>query len=215
MKTCPNCNYPNADHAKFCVSCGSTLPEEQQQSDADDLFKDSEPETILENDTPFNQSALKKFYSNIKIGAFVLFGCGALMILIGILDILFPPEDTNNAVRFICGGVMIALGVVYLCLYGKATTNNKLVTDTSRQRYLFYEDGVRAVFSDSANPASQSTSYITYSQISKVSKRKEFLLVWFGTSVWLIDRNSFLKGSEEQFKYFLLRKCGEKVVHLK
>jgi hypothetical protein len=212
MKTCPDCNYSNTDDAKFCVACGKALSEEQTPRDNGEPFAEISPETIIENDTPFNQDALKKFYVNIKIGALVLFGCGALMILIGILDILFPTEGTNNAVLFICGGVMIVLGVVYLCLYGKATTNNKLVTDTSRQRYLFYEDGVKAVFSDMG--VSSTESNITYNQISKVTRRKYFILIWFGSTVWLIDRSAFLNGSEEQLKYLLLRKCGEKIVHL-
>jgi hypothetical protein len=212
MKTCPNCNYSNTDDAKFCVGCGTLLPEEQKQSDTDDLFKEIAPETILDNDTPFNQEALKKFFANIKIGAFVLFGCGALMILIGILDVLLPTEDGSVATPFICGGAMIVLGVFYLFLYRRSTTSNKLVTDTSRQRYLFYEDGIKAVFSDKG--ISSAESNITYAQISKVTRRKDFLLIWFGTTVWLIDRNSFTKGSEEQFKYLLLRKCGEKIVRL-
>jgi hypothetical protein len=212
MKTCPYCNYSNTDDAKFCVCCGKTLSEEQKPRDTGDPFEEIAPDPIVENDTPFNQDALKKFYINIKICAFVLFGCGALMLLLGVLDKLFLDPTGNETITFVCAVAMLVLGVVYIFLYRKSTVNNKVVTKTSRQLYLFYEDGIRAVFSDMGVPSSESN--ITYAQISKVTRRKYFILVWFGSTVWLIDRNTFVKGGEEQLKYLLLRKCGEKVVRL-
>lgn len=214
MKICSHCGHQNEEEARYCLACGESLQDNEIVAAADareeveSLLSPSVP--AIENDTPFNQETLKSFYKNVLICGIICLICGLFIILVALIE----TWRNQFPVWFLFSGIVFSvLGGFYIYLFNKTTKQNKTVTETSRQLYIFKDNGIQAIFSDNGEKLGE--SFIHYEKISKVTKRNHFLLFWFGNTVYLVDCNTFTKGSKEEAIALLKEKCPPKTIKVK
>lgn len=201
MKRCEKCGGENEDFANYCKHCGATFAERGAE--------EAKPQeravlsSIVENDTPFNTQALKKFYKTLFICAIVVLVCGAFTLACGLIVFLLDAEKTDVSL-FVMGAACLALGIALLFLYKKSTTDNKTITESTHQLYRFREDGVVAeTYEGETKTAEQS---VRYEQISRVKCAKTLIYIYFGNLVWLMNRDTYVLGSEWELKSLLVSK---------
>lgn len=215
MKFCTRCGAQNDDNALFCTSCGQKTGDPvspETQTPAQTEFARLEPEITIKNDTPLTLATIKKFYNNIKVCAIIILVAGALLTVTGILSPILHSDEADYTL-LICGIVLIACGIVYFWLYYGVYTKNKMFTDKTHTLYLCDEEGITQVLYDGDRETARQR--ITYAQISKVTKSKEYLLLRFGAQAWLINRNNYILGSDADFLAVLRRHCAPNSVKVK
>lgn len=215
MKVCPNCGHRNEEESGYCLQCGEALPEPDVIATAEaraeaEPFLDT-PVPALENDSPFNKQTLRHYYGYTKIAGFLMLAAALLFLAFSTVDAVINKEA--DPILFFLGAFIALGGGVYLWLYHQRTALNKTVTDTSRQLYLFKEDGLQTIFSDEGKKLSE--ILLSYDKITKVTAQKEHILLWFGNTVFLVERNSFTRGTEEDVVALLREKCNPGVVKIK
>ena len=201
MKRCEKCGGENEDFANYCKYCGAAFSERSAEE-----TKPQERATlssIVENDTPFNTQALKKFYKALFVCAIVVLVCGAFALACGLIIFLLDAEKTDVSL-FVMGAACLALGIVLLFLYKKSTTGNKTITENTHQLYRFREDGVVAETYEGETKTSEQS--VRYEQISRVKCAKTLIYIYFGNLVWLMNRDTYVLGSEWELKSLLVSK---------
>lgn len=215
MKICPNCGHSNEEEAGYCLRCGEALPENEvlavaeAKEEAAPFLPVSLP--VIENDTPYNQEMLRTYYRFLKVGAILLF-------IVGIFFLAFSSYPVTQGELpeielLLCGAFVLLCGGIYLWQFYKMTKQNTTVTQTSRQLYLFKEDGLHAVFSDNGEKLGE--NFLSYDKISKVTMTKRYLLIRFGSSAFIVDRATFTQGSTEEAIALLREKCPPKTVKIR
>ncbi len=226
MKECPACHAFNHDEAKFCAVCGVSLvpleelppppaPASKEENAPDGApmpaanAESAPPAVLVRNDSPMTPATMKEFYKLILISGFVLLVCGALLILLAVFLMSLDEDEGVDLLVFIYCGIIIAVcGGVYIGLYYGPYTHNKLFSDTTHALYICDDRGlVQYMYDENGKTGEQ---FIGYAQISKVTGRKNFLVIRFSMVAWIVDRRTFTMGTEADFLN-LLRSHGVNV----
>lgn len=232
MKECPACHAFNHDEAKFCAVCGVRLvpPAEPAPASGTEETNPSAPSQYGQNeismpaydgesakadfaaphicnDSPMTPATLKEVYAPIRLAGFILLVCGALLVLLEVLLMTFETEASDIMLLY-CGIIILVCGGLYIGLYYGSLIKNKLFTNTTHALYVCDDKGIAQYMYDGDKKTGE--QFIGYAQISKVTGRKNFLLLRFGPVAWIIDRRAFTQGTESDFLN-LLRSRGVKV----
>lgn len=226
MKFCIHCGACLSDDARFCTSCGKRtddaslspaatpepiappMPVPVQNEPAQD-----EPAAVVKNDTQLTPNTLKKFYKNLKNGAVAVIVMGFLVLFMNLFLLTLRGYEEDDFTLWVCGIVLIVCGAIILWMYYAVYTKNKMFTARTHTLYLCDEEGIVQILLDGEKEMGRQR--ISYAQISKVTKKKEYILLRFGASAWLIDRNAFTLGTEADFVALLKRRCAPKSVKIK
>lgn len=201
MKVCQSCKNTNDDDAKFCTFCGGAL--ENAQSCAESALP-----VLIENDTPFTKQTLKNFYKNNKISAIVCLIASVFILICGILELIWE----RDPFFFIIACVFLICSFSLFWAYNKLTKDSRF-SENTHQLYRFDERGMAAIFYEGTQKTGD--IYIPYDKFTKVKKQKNFIVVFFGNSAYIIDTGTFTKGTEYDLKQLLLSKCPPDTVKLK
>ena len=231
MQECPACHTFNRDEAKFCAFCGARLvcPETQDPHSATDNIlcgqaekeqnhapmpafdgKDMQADLsvpAIQNETPLTPATLREFYAPTRIAGFILLIGGAVIVLLQILLTASGSEKSDILLLYF-GIVFLACGAAYIGLYYGVFIRSKLFTDTTHALYTCNDEGMIQYMYDTDKKTGE--QFVAYAQITKVTARKNFLVVRFGVTAWLVDRRTFTQGTEADF-LALLRSRGVNV----
>ena len=155
---------------------------------------------VIQNDSPMTPATLKELYAPIRIGGFIMLVCGAVLLLLQIL-MMIPAPENSDTLLLICAIMIFSCGAVYIGMYYGSLTKNKLFTDTAHALYVCNEKGLIQYMYDKDQKTGE--QFIGYEQITKVTARKNFLLIRFGPTAWIINRHAFIQGTEIDFLNFL------------
>lgn len=225
MKECPACHAFNHDEANFCAVCGVKFaPSEDARNASPAAENPSSEQTkygqeampmpaydkenmqtdfsvpVIQNDSPMTPATLKELYAPIRIGGFIMLVCGALLVLLEVLLMTFETE-VSDIILLYCGIIILACGGLYIGLYYGSLIKNKLFTETAHALYVCNEKGLIQYMYDKDQKTGE--QFIGYEQITKVTARKNFLLIRFGPTAWIINRHAFIQGTEIDFLNFL------------
>lgn len=117
-KKCSNCGMENEITADVCKSCGAVLSSNsvQNQTKKSTITKNNPYKTL-------KKFALAECYPKdlrvIRVLFILLYVSGALLILLGIINIALDPYDLDVFDKFIFvnGAVMIVIGILLQCTY--------------------------------------------------------------------------------------------------
>lgn len=228
MKFCTHCGAHLGDDARFCTSCGTKTddapvspvapvppasPASAPESAIQAAPVQNEPVILVKNDTQLTPNTLKKFYKDLKDGSIAVIVIGILLLFMSLFLLTLRGYEEDDFVFWVCGVVFIVCGALILWMYYAVYTKNKIFTERTHTLYLCDEEGVTQILLDGERETAR--SWISYAQISKVTKKKEYILLRLGASVWLIDRNAFTLGTEADFVALLKRRCAPKSVKIK
>lgn len=232
MKECPACHAFNHDEANFCAVCGVKFAPSEDARDASPAAENPSSEQtkygqeampmpaydkenmqtdfsvpVIQNDSPMTPATLKELYAPIRNAGFILLACGAVLLLLQIL-MMIPAPENSDTLLLICAIMIFSCGAVYIGMYYGSLTKNKLFTNTAHALYVCNEKGLIQYMYDKDQKTGE--QFIGYEQITKVTARKNFLLLRFGPVAWIIDRRAFTQGTESDFLN-LLRSRGVNV----
>lgn len=232
MKECPACHAFNHDEANFCAVCGVKFAPSEDARDASPAAETSPADPakygkneismpaynkenmqtdfsvpVIQNDTPMTPATIKELCENTRNMGFILLACGAVLILLNICTTLFLPELSDSFFLYL-GIAFFTIGIVFILLYHNSLTKNKLFTDTSHALYVCDEKGMIQYMYDKDRKTGE--QLVSFNQISKVEAKGHFLMIFFGSTFWPVDRRTFIQGTEIDFLN-LLRYYGVNV----
>ena len=184
---------------------------------ADSLTRAMEEEAEFINETQLNEKIINQFYKFYKrkikrTDFYTLLFCGIVLIIVGI-NFLLQGSDYFFGIIFniIFNVFLIGLGIylfIYAFDYQKFDKKeSKKVYDEDISKYVnrYYFNNERVVINNKIG-----TTERTYECLEAVYETKEFYYILLSrNSGYVINKNSFTKGTESEFHDFIKAKMGK------
>ena len=203
MKICSNCQKHNVDDAVFCRYCGSKIEDEITASSEQQSTDNQTASLVAENTTPMNKSVLKQLYKRTKFLGWLCLGLGIFLFVLAVLGIIVETGD-QSYLLFI-GIVDTVCGAVLLYLEHASVAKNKVVTDDMYIVYKFFDQDFCVLTFDGS--VKKEETHLSYKNVNKVRKIDNYIFLYLGANALVVNLNTFLVGTKEDFVAHLKTRC--------
>lgn len=194
-------NSPNTSYG----SCFKAAPERtplQTQRPEQTL---EELLVFAENKTRITKELLLRFYKNLKICGIGLCVIGAIACIAHIfLSARSPANEENYEALLFSGAILVGIGVFSLVLRTITVNKNQAAQNNALLIYRFDERAVHCY--EFVGSVLYEETHIVYEKFTQVLWQNNSICLYMGQAIWILDRDGFTAGTEEQLRTQLLNK---------
>lgn len=196
-------NSPNASYESYFKAVPESNPLPTQRPEQTQTLE--ELPVFAENKTRITKEFLLRFYKNLKICGIFLCAVGAVAFLLYIVLLFRTPKEENTYDVFLFGGaILIGVGVFFLVLRTITVNKNQAAQNNALMVYRFDERAAHGY--EFVGSVLYGESHIVYEKFTQVLWQKNYISLYMGQVVWILDRDGFTAGAEEQLRTQLLNK---------
>lgn len=196
-------NSPNASYGSYFKAAPERTPMQTQRPEQTQTLE--ELPVFAENKTRITKELLLRFYKNLKI-------CGIGLCIVGIFTFLTyifftnrsPDYKENYEILRIGSIVVVGIGAFFLVLRTITVNKNQAAQNNALMIYRFDERAVHGY--EFVGSVLYGESHIVYEKFTQVLWRPDSVCLYMGQVVWILDRDGFTVGTEEQLRTQLLNK---------
>lgn len=194
-------NSPSTSYGSYFKAAPERTPMQTQRPEQ----TLEELPVFAENKTRITKELLLRFYKNLKICGIFLCAVGAVAFLLYIVLLFRTPEEENTYDVFLFGGaILIGVGVFFLVLRTITVNKNQA---SQKNALIIYRFDERAVHSyEFVGSVLYGESHIVYENFTQVLWLPDSVCLYMGQVIWILDRDGFTAGTEEQLRTQLLNK---------
>lgn len=194
-------NSPNTSYGSYFKAAPERTPLQTQRPEQ----TLEELPVFAENKTRITKELLLRFYKNLKI-------CGIGLCIVGIFTFLTyifftnrsPDYKENYEILRIGSIVVVGIGAFFLVLRTIIVNKNQASQNNALIIYRFDERAVHSY--EFVGSVLYGESHIVYENFTQVLWHPDSVCLYMGQVVWILDRDGFTAGTEEQLRTQLLNK---------
>lgn len=194
-------NSPNTSYGSYFKAAPERTPLQTQRPEQ----TLEELPVFAENKTRITKELLLRFYKNLKI-------CGIGLCIVGIFTFLTyifftnrsPDYKENYEILRIGSIVVVGIGAFFLVLRTITVNKNQAAQNNALLIYRFDEKAVHGY--EFVGSVLYGESHIVYEKFTQILWQKNYISLYMGQAIWILDRDGFTAGTEEQLRTQLLNK---------
>ncbi len=196
-------NSPNASYGSYFKAVPESNPLPTQRPEQTQTLE--ELPVFAENKTRITKEFLLRFYKNLKICGIGLCVIGAIACIAHIFLSARSPENKENyEILLSCGAILVAIGAFFLVLRTITVNKNQAAQNNALMVYRFDERAAHGY--EFVGSVLYGESHIVYEKFTQVLWRPDSVCLYMGQAIWILDRDGFTVGTEEQLRTQLLNK---------
>lgn len=194
-------NSPNTSYGSYFKAAPERTPLQTQRPEQ----TLEELPVFAENKTRITKELLLRFYKNLKI-------CGIGLCIVGIFTFLTyifftnrsPDYKENYEILRIGSIVVVGIGAFFLVLRTIIVNKNQASQNNALIIYRFDERAVHCY--EFVGSVLYEETHIVYEKFTQLLWQNNSICLYMGQAIWILDRDGFTAGTEEQLRTQLLNK---------